>query len=346
MSQVPEKRKIQPTVKETVVTGWGCLLAAIMLGLGFTIGIGASIYFVPQLMHFDATEAALAEREVAIELTEIGLVTRGENARATDAALGDEGLLLNQTATQSQLNIYATQTMSGIENSMQQTQTVLELNATQAQAEHNATESRINIQNTQAALGVGVEVSVTESPLSVSTSYSHNFAQGILASAWRSSANDDWALSSDGVWSQRKGAWLLSNALYGNSYHYAVTFNPVLQQESDYFFLVGFTGNEGIVIQLHAENLETTELAFYRFTGLINQNPIDINQMELLDSIAYAHVLQSQTEFSLAINGESLSLQLDGKPVFSTIVPQLQAGAIGVQMPQNALLRHIRVEVD
>jgi hypothetical protein len=63
--------------------------------------------------------------------------------------------LLDQTATQSLFNIYATATANAAADSRQRTQIALDYAATQVQLQNNATQVQLDYQNTQAALGQG-----------------------------------------------------------------------------------------------------------------------------------------------------------------------------------------------
>lgn len=344
MSQISEKRKIQPTMKETVINGWGCLLAGIMLSLGFIIGIAATTAFSPQLFGLRRTETALNQREAIIASTESVLERRAQNAQFTQSALNNDTLILNQTATQSQNNIEATQSALAVENERRQTQIALDWEVTQAQAEHIGTQARIEIQYTQAAMGISEPSLATES---LPTVFNYDFSQGLLED-WRSSSGDHWTLAENSISAQRDGAWLLSNRLYSGNYRFDVSFDPALQIQSDYFLLVSLTNSEGIAVNIHTENLETTTVTFYSFDAiLLNESQLDITQMEILETINYSQLLQTQTTVSLDINGDSMSLRINDNSVLSAIIPQLsQAGVIGIQMPQNTLLRTIVIETE
>jgi hypothetical protein len=347
MSQTPEKRKIQPTAKEAVINGWGCLLAGIMLGLGFIVGIALTVTFSPQIFEFRRTEAALNQRETIIDSTEAALAQRAEAAQATQIAMGNDIRLLNQTATQSHYNIEATLTISAVESARRQTQIALDWEATQAQLARNATLADIDFRNTQAAFGLPI-ASTEAASVSVSSVLSYDFSQGILSNIWRSSAGDHWALVDNGIVAQRNGAWILSNIPYGGNYRVEVMFDPVLQVESDYFLLLGVSTSEGIALHIQAENLTTKALGFYRFDSrLLNENSLDIAQMQMLETVPYSELLQSQSRVSVIINGENIALSINDKPAVSATIPQLnQTGVIGVQMPRNTILRRISVGVN
>ena len=156
------KRKNRSPLR-VIVNTWGCLLSLLMLGLGVVVGLAGAILFAPQLLGFNVTATALAEREIVLAATDADLNQRDReaNQRATDLvrdnlstqiSLNNSAALLDQTATQSTRNIVATATADAAESARQRTQIALNFAATQAQLEQNATQIQLDFRNTQAAL--------------------------------------------------------------------------------------------------------------------------------------------------------------------------------------------------
>jgi hypothetical protein len=162
---IPVKRKNQSPLR-VIVNKWGFLLSALMLGMGVIVGLAAAVFAVPSLLGFDITATALAEEAFLLAATESDLNLRDRNAveRETQFALNAQATrldilnaenLLDQTATQSLFNIYATATANAAADSRQRTQIALDYQATQVQLQNNATQVQLDYQNTQAALGQG-----------------------------------------------------------------------------------------------------------------------------------------------------------------------------------------------
>jgi hypothetical protein len=162
---IPVKRKNQSPLR-VIVNKWGFLLSALMLGMGVIVGLAAAVFAVPSLLGFDITATALAEEAFLLAATESDLNLRDRNAveRETQFALNAQATLLgmmnaenllDQTATQSLFNIYATATANAAADSRQRTQIALDYAATQVQLQNNATQVQLDYQNTQAALGQG-----------------------------------------------------------------------------------------------------------------------------------------------------------------------------------------------
>src|SRR5688572_10954049 len=162
---IPVKRKNQSPLR-VIVNKWGFLLGMLMLGMGVIVGLAAAVFAVPSLLGFDITSTALAEQAFLLAATEADLNQRDRNAleRETQFALAEQATrlsmlnaenLLDQTATQSVANIYATATANAAADSRQRTQIALDYQATQVQLQNNATQVQLDFQNTQAALGQG-----------------------------------------------------------------------------------------------------------------------------------------------------------------------------------------------
>jgi len=165
LPETPPKRKNRSPLR-VIVNAWGCLLSIIMLGIGAALGLVGATFFAPQILGFDATATALADDAIILASTQAEINFRASEAAgdatefardsdATIAALGNEEILIGQTATQSQRYIIATETAVAAENSRQLTQIALDYQATQVQLQENATAAEIDFRNTQAALGVG-----------------------------------------------------------------------------------------------------------------------------------------------------------------------------------------------
>jgi hypothetical protein len=78
---------------------------------------------------------------------------------ATDAYLENNRLLLQQTATRSDRDIRATQTVRAVQDAQRRTQIALEATSTQAQLQRQATDSALAFQQTRTALGEDVTAS-------------------------------------------------------------------------------------------------------------------------------------------------------------------------------------------
>src|SRR5688572_5497710 len=139
------------------MNAWGCMFGLVMLVLGLASGGLVMIYALPMLWNYDAeltaawrdihqigTAQSIFSRDLDATLqaqnvsgTQMALLldstqaAQYQAALLTQAALDNNQALLNQTATQSQRYIYATQTAQVVRSEQERTQVALNYQATQ-----------------------------------------------------------------------------------------------------------------------------------------------------------------------------------------------------------------------
>lgn len=365
----PQKRKNQSPLR-VIVNGWGILLSAVMLALGFAIGLFGALYLAPELLGFDITATHLAEQAILLGATESDVNNRELSARdtatafvrdslATNVALYNTIELLNQTATQSLNNVIATQTAIAIADTRIRTQIALDFQATQAQIQQEATDADIRYRNTQAALGVvnataesQIVASATASPTATFLPPPTNtptatpaqllldLTQGIPAS-WTISDEADWSKNERGVLALKDGAWFLLDVPFGGDYTFNITLAPALVVSADYDILLNAQESGGLVLRIHGEALSATDIRLYRYQGTFAGVPAIADMTPLADMRANA-VLQNPTRLSVMVRGERLTLLIDDQEIFSTRLSATEAqGQLGIQFPAGALVQQI-----
>lgn len=165
---IPKRKNKSPL--RVIVNAWGCLLGVIMLGAGLLVGFAGAVFFAPVILGYNETATAQAEfatrlaitqqaqqqRDNDLQLRESGLLIDTTNqamqAQGTREALDYSGVLLDQTATQSQQRIFATQTASVAQSNQLRTEIANNATATQNTIFQQATNAAQQFRLTEDAL--------------------------------------------------------------------------------------------------------------------------------------------------------------------------------------------------
>lgn len=358
------KRKNRSPLR-VIVNVWGCMLALVMLGLGAGLGVLAAIFVGPQLLGFDLTATAFAQRSNAIATNQANLELQMQHIHGTETAfafdiestqimLNNEEELIGQTATQSAQNVIATHTASAVQDAQRRTQIANDFVATQAALEANATHVELDFRNTQAAMGIEVptaqaNLAATATPVAMTIFEMSEI--DLNTTDWNVSNPDDWQVTNDGLVTLTNGAWITNDRLefqFDDAYTVEFLMSPAATINADYWLIFSLGDDDGLAAHFHAETLTVTEVGMYRFdnTLLDDSNALTTGSMTVIQRIAAETPLTDLTRFSIQINTENdtVSLQIGDEALLA--VPNLTVAdaALGVQLPAQARLLSLAVK--
>lgn len=355
------KRKNQSPMR-IIVNRWGFLLGFLMLGLGVAMGLLAAIFVGPALLGFDVTATALMEQEIALVATQVELDVQAQDAlvratgfaldvQATQAIINNNADLLDQTATQSAQYIVATHTASAIQNSQRITQVANDFIATQAALNANATQVDIDFRNTQAALGIGSAQSDSNPRATPLPGYHFDMTNFDFDSAiWQLSDELAWQASNIGILANSESAWIresdtriLSSNGFEDTYTIEALISPATVVDADYWILFSMTEESGLAAYFHANTLTVNQLGLYRFDLSQLDDSLDIDNLTLIQDNTADVSLTGQTQFSVRIEGEIITLFIGDEAVLEVNDVPVESGAIGVQLPAQSTLLSIAV---
>ena len=352
-----------------VIVGLGASLFVVPPVLGFDL---TSTALAEREIMLAATDADLVQRDRnAVEReTQFAL-----NAQATSLDLFNAESLLDQTATQSAYSVMATSTASAAESARQRTQIALDHEATQVQLQNNATEVQLDYQNTQAALngqGGGFDaqsLQVTVNPTATSlpptptstimlpppsntpaadvsaASVESDLRQGFDTENWRDYGNA-WQVNEQGLQATQNNAPLLSLAdTWADDFTLTVDVAPAIVLESTYTLLLNIVGEDVLAVRINTTGLaaDTIELVQLRVDfqdGFQFLSGFGTVLAEAESTI----LLTSETRFSATITDGTVTVSLNDSEILSAELPaNLEAGQVGVMLPQGSILQSISV---
>ena len=149
-----EKRKNEMPIRSRLPGfGIGCVLGVAVTFLLAVIGFAAVIVVVPGwLPDYAGTQTALDLTAQFNRLQARQNQQRALNLDGTQAGLNQMNALLQQTGTQSAVNLLATGTAQAFSNAQQGTRAAADYAATQAALDQQATRVRMDFMATRAAL--------------------------------------------------------------------------------------------------------------------------------------------------------------------------------------------------
>jgi hypothetical protein len=388
----PEKPKNLQRPPNSITLGT-LLFAFMMVMAGVLIGGAAVFISSPVLFGIDATQAYfrtqnadLESRSQLLVATQIQLESQAaqNNLNATSQAVAFQSTLseqeadlqqtniavqnaneqLQQTATQSALNVQATETASIAQSRQQRTQVALDYNATQAALNQNATQVELNFQSTRAALnGIPLvtmsaqteptPIRITSTPPTnnnalslltplpldtlaptVSNALVFDFGRGVDLDSWLVSASDAWMPQGNReVVAMVDNAWLLSKPSTPETYALNLGFTPIATGNANYNLMLNISNGEGIHIRLVGEGNIITQVGVYRFNGGL---PI-LTPGDVIIERTLNQRLTENSELRVVWTGNSLAIRLNDIEIMPTIplvAPRI--GAFGVQFPIGA----------
>ncbi len=360
MQQPPIKRKNQSPLR-VIVNQWGCLFGLVMLGLGAAMGLLGAIFVAPTLLGFDLTATALNDRSIVMAATEVELNDRAQNAisqstafaldvQSTQAILNNDADLLAQTATQSSQNINATSTAVVVQNVQRQTEIANDYAATQAALNANATRIQLDFRNTQTALGVENPQTQQNIVATPAGRYSFDFTQfdGNSNAIWQLEGN--WTSTEDGLAVRsangsivETSAQILTDYNFINSYTITANIIPAIAMSADYWVIFSLTDDIGLAAHFRAETLTLSEVGLYQFTRSQLDNVLTTDDLTVLRRNPANLTLNSQTEIRIIVDDRLMTVSIDGNSVLETQGIPIPLGAIGIQLPEEAILRAISV---
>lgn len=384
------------------------VLLFFMVMLGILIGGSAMLLSAPTLYNFAATQMSFGTRAAALELTgqalaatEVELLSMGSRADAlatsqaqallatqaaqaasiqlTNNALTNAQQLLAQTATQSQVNVYATTTANAILGERQMTQVALDYSATQAQLNQNATQVELNYQATRATLNVTPQVgaqgapsvalptgssapqrstagpALTAQPTLAATylpfdntatpgpalvAFADTFDAALRPDFWLISDAQEWLAGNGAVTASRDNAWLLTRRSFGGDYAFSFTFTPALLNDATYYVLLNISNGDGVFVRLNALSLSVVNVAVYRFNGGLPITGVG----ELLAERPAKIDLLGNSVAEFVWQGSTLSVTINGVPALPpTEVNAPPRGTAGLQLPAGTVLAEVTI---
>lgn len=384
------------------------ILLFFMVMLGILIGGSAMLLSAPTLYNFAATQMSFGTRAAALELTGqalaatevelLSIVSRADaqatsqaqallatqaaqaaSIQLTNNALANAQQLLAQTATQSQVNVYATATANAILGERQMTQVALDYSATQAQLNQNATQVELNYQATRAALNVTPQAGaqgapnaalptassapprntaalvITAQPTSAATylpfdttatpgptvvAFADTFDTALRPDFWLISDAQEWLAGNGALTANRDNAWLLTRRSFGGDYTFAFTFTPALLNDATYHVLLNVSNGDGVFVRLNALSLSIVNVAVYRFNGGL---PI-AGVGELIAERPARIELLGNSVAEFVWQGSALSVTINGVLALPpTEVNAPPRGTVGLQLPAGTVLAEVMI---
>jgi hypothetical protein len=340
--------------------------------LGFDL---TSTALAEQEIMLAATDADLNQRDRdAVEReTQFAL-----NAQATNLGLVNAEALLNQTATQSAANVIATATANAAESSRQRTQVALNYESTQVQLQNNATQVQLDFQNTQAALNgqgggfeaqslqVTVNPSVnptataipptptstvmlpppSDTPTATTANIETDLREGFDDQHWREYGNA-WAQNERGLRAITNNAVLLSReALWDDDFTIAVDIAPAIVLESSYTLLLNIVGEDVLAVQIDSSGLAADTIQLVQLRVDFQDGFTFISGFGTVLAEADVDVLfTSDTQLAATVENGTVTVNLNDTEILSAELPdELEAGQVGVILPQGSILQSIAVE--
>lgn len=368
MYEEPSIKRKNVSPLRVIVNQWGCLFGGLMLGIGVAMGMLGAIFVGPQLLGFDVTATALMEREIILASTEVDLNVRANDAntqatnfaldsQATQAFMNNDANLLAQTATQSAQNIIATNTASAVQSAQRQTQIANDFVSTQAALNANATQISIDFRNTQTALGVNTDVQANTDNTGTGTALPrYSFDMRLLDldnSNWQLSNRLAWENTSDGIIALTNGARLIepsARILANNNFDVAYTITadirPTIAENATYWILFSVGEQVGLGVYFQATTLGLNEVALYQFTTtrVLSDTALNPDNMTIIQRNTVNAPLSDPSQLGINVNGNVVSILLDGETLLQIGNMNLEAGAIGIELPAQASLLSISVD--
>jgi hypothetical protein len=355
-----------------VIVGLAASLFVVPPVLGFDL---TSTALAEREIMLAATDADLVQRDRdAVEReTQFAL-----NAQATSLDLFNAESLLDQTATQSANYIMATNTANAVADVRQRTQIALDHDATQVQLQTNATEAQLDFQNTQAALsgqGGGFNaqsLQVTVNPTATSipptptstimlpppsntpaadisaASVESDLRAGFDTQNWRDYGNA-WEAVEQGLQAVQNNAVLLSNdARWADDFTLTVEVAPAIVLESTYTLLLNIVAEDVLAVRIHtsglaADRIELVQLRvdFQDGFQFLSGFGTVLAEVDVESNV----LLTSKTRFSTTIADGTVIVTLNDTEILSAELPaNLEAGQVGVILPQGSILQSISVQ--
>ncbi|GAB4516139.1 MAG: hypothetical protein OHK0046_20900 [Anaerolineae bacterium] len=325
----------------------------------------------------ESTRAALQQQGEANAATSAALAQTAEyfmgesfNQESTRAALDNREAVLQQEATQSALDIIATETNIALSNAQQATEAAIDFENTQVAFDRLATQAELAYQGTQAALNREATAAVlgfaTRAPsgedllsqtppptLTAAPLFEDTFAEGVISAVWQVDSVADWSLNTVGLLQAlRTGAYLLTQLNSLQDYRFEVSLIPVqgANAAADYYLLLNVPSDAsaagGLALRLSYNGDRLTAAGLYRLTRAQITQDMGL-YMHNLDAIQAVQVnAGSVTE--LAVRAEVrdgrvvvvvndallLDVMLDSVP---------PAGAVGLQVPAGTQLQRVNL---
>ncbi|GAB5492085.1 MAG: hypothetical protein Phog2KO_23000 [Phototrophicaceae bacterium] len=362
-----KRKNVNPL--RVIVNQWGCLFGLVMLGLGVAMGLLGAIFVGPQLLGFDMTATALMEREIILASTEVDLSVRESDAnaqatnfaldsQATQAFMNNDANLLAQTATQSAQNIVATNTASAVQSAQRQTQIANDYVSTQAALNANATQVSIDFRNTQSALGINNSNAQSSADNTVAGTAlpRYSFDMRVIdlnTTNWQLSNRLAWENTSEGIIALTNGARLieqspriLANNNFDTAYTITADIRPATALNTAYWILFSVGDEVGLGAYFQADTLAINDVALYQFTSAQVRGSETLNpaNMSIIQRNIIDEPLSSQTQLSVEVNGDVVSIMINGEAFLQINNMTLELGSIGVELPAQASLMSISVD--
>ena len=296
--------------------------------------------FTPMLRDNEAVATALQETAAIVNLTAAFNDSQMLDNQRTQLAQENDQQLIQQTSTQSALNVLATRTANSFQNQQQATQVALDYIATQSALNQQATQIELDFQSTRVGIdGAEVQSQVAARTPTPTALLYDDFRGGSRSDLWQFNA-PDWGFQNGQVIANSESAVMLSQQTVSVNYRADVTLQPTI---GDTVLLLNVRGAApGIAIRFLADASQFGLVSVH----LLNTGeslPIDFAQ-----NVPFAAQVISQPftamPLSIEVRGSQITVLMNNEAVLTTDIGfTLSQGNIGVQLPAGTVMQEIQV---
>ena len=364
----PEKPKEPRPRVPAFRAGWGCITLIFLL---VVVLVGAFAYLWVQNTWLGETVMSLRTQVALVEGAAYNANSTAESLRLTEIALDNNIALLDQTATQSSVQINATLTANSALAVRNATQVALDYAATQAALQQRATQVELNFQQTRSALNSNTNpnnsnnVVATAPPPNPAQSQAQPQVNTPVPSTASGQANVGIADEFSGqsirnIWRYQPSAWAIDNSTLlaldtvSQLLSQSQTFNDGTirvrfagsRLDADHYIVLNYAvaNSRSYALGLISRDGQVEEVSLYAFnqsSWIVGLNP---EQMAAIES-STIRVPTDVLDVVIEVANDEITVTVNQTPIFTASVSGgISAGAVGVQFPAGASLDSFVVE--
>jgi hypothetical protein len=275
------------------------------------------------------TDSAVQSTFIALQLTDQNNLQRELNVQNTQAALDNFASRLAQTETQQIINSDTTATAVAIANAQQATRAAQDFQSTQAALQQISTQIQEEFEATQTALNSSFATIEANRPPENVMILDGNFVRGVEAAA-SIPPTTAWAVSDRGILiAQIDDATALIRPVL-TPLHYTINARITPKStQADYDILLALVEDQtGYILRLYHDGEQLTGAAL--MPGDESVVLSEVNNLTLTASELAVEVLIDNSQIQAVVNG---------LPLLTLVVADLNQGMSGVRLPAGAQLQ-------
>jgi hypothetical protein len=291
---------------------------------------------------FSRTNSAVQSTAIALQATDQINLQRGLDLQNTEAALGNFASRLAQTETQQVINGNTTSTAIALANAAQATQAAQDFQGTQSALRQESTRIQQQFEATQTALAQRFATIEANRPAENVTLLNGNFVRGV-ESAEQITPSIAWGTSDTGtlIAQADNATALLRPATTPPNYTINARITPK-REAANYDVLLGvIEGGGGYTLRLYHNGTQLTGAALLPINSaeFINPNGLPVDDSTAVAVIRDLTLTASELAVEILVNGTEVRATVNGLTLFTTQIPDLSAGMIGVQLREESQLQ-------